>query len=340
MMTQHPLSPVRSLVVGAVCAAAAACAAVLVAGCTMEMDGRAIKAADAPPAGVEVALLDPGNYPKKPGRALGKVPSEAAGRNIEAQRMANNVVAPWEVDATLLAPVANTTTVLPKAENIAAILADPVPATAAAHNYLLGFSTERSSVRPTPPERAKILLNMVLRFASPQDAAAAAGDMAAQDQSASFRTTPANPIAIPRYPATLATVTNIDNGFDVEAFTAHGPYVFYQFAGSKESADIAAQLVTDTLDMQGPLIDRFMPTPADQFATLPLDPTGLLARTVPTPTATINQVAVYEPRAALNYAADPRRAQDMFHSAGVQHISVNRTTVYQAIDATGAARAF
>ncbi|WP_457920289.1 DUF7373 family lipoprotein, partial [Mycolicibacterium insubricum] len=45
----------------------------------------------------------------------------------------------------------------------------------------------------------------------------------------------------------------------------------------KRAPAASAELVAAILDRQGPLIDTFAPTPFDQLAALPVDPTGLWA---------------------------------------------------------------
>ena len=67
----------------------------------------------------------------------------------------------------------------------------------------------------------------------------------------------------------------------VRAFTAHGPYVFMQLAQAVDGLDPAVGLVAKTIDKQAPTIDQFRATDPSEFADISLDPTGLLARTLP-----------------------------------------------------------
>ncbi len=321
--------------------AAAAMVVALLAGCTSVVTGVAVRAPGPESPGVDVALLDPGNYPRRPGKPLGKVADENAGRLVEAYRMANNVVGPWEVDSSLVVPVMRNTRVLTSVDSLTNLMGPDLKAVAASHTFVVGFTTMRESPPPPgqPPgsgENAKTICNAVLRFASPEDAAATATEMAAKDASMPHPDTMSSPLPIPNHPDALANKLNNPGVFEADLFTARGPYVLFQDLGTKESADALIAMITRLLDLQVPLIDRFQATPSDQFANLPADPTGLLARTVST---NVHEGTVLEPHAALHFRPNPVASQQMFTSSGVQRVAVYRTSVYEAIDPTGADRA-
>jgi hypothetical protein len=314
-----------------------AAATLLLSGCTVAHHGSAIKDPHDDPNAANVAILDHGSYPTRPAAPLGTVPDNLGGRNVEGQRMATNVALPNQVSPELTDPFPQLTTVVYRPENLGVILADSIAAAAGAHHYITGFNSERSGRIGSAPPR--LLGNAVFRFATPEDATAAAVAMAAAPDEQAVRTySPATPIAIPRYPGTQAWVYGVDGGFDVSAYTAHGPYVLYQYAGSKATPDIAAALVADALDVQAPLIDAFTATPLDKLAALPLDPTGLLARTVPAQRPTANEFAVYAPHAALQFEPNLVAAQQLYDTLGIDAVAVNRTWVYQTKDADTAHR--
>lgn len=328
-------------------AAAAVCVATLIAltaGCTTVVAGNAGKAGGPSPPAADVALLNPGNYPRRPRPPLGNAANADAGRLVEAHRMANNVIGPWEVNPSLVNGLLEQvhTTALPDAASLAVLFPDLQPI-AAAHHFLLGFSSGRSSALPSPgqpvPKTFSVLDVAVLRFATADDATAAATEMAAKNLTLSRDGVTATVLPIPRYPATAANVAAVRQGFEAESFTAHGSFVIYLYTGSKDSPSAVVDMITKTLDLQQPLIDHFQTTPADQFASLPLDPTGLLARTVPSADPNVNEAAVYEPHAALHFSATPTASLAMFNQAGVQLMSADRTTVVQAVDPPGASKA-
>lgn len=321
---------------------------VLGSGCSSVVTGNAVKSGGPGPAAATVALLDPGNYPRRPRPPLGNVADEAAGRRVEAQRMADMVTGPWQVDAALISPtnaeIAPTTAIPDPGRLSVLVRGETIATIATAHHFVTAFVSGRAT--PPPPkgqsgaDNPKILDNGVFRFPSQQEAADAAAAMGAADLGT---VRPggvwATRLPIPRYPNTVADVAALSGGFEAESFTAHGPYVFFQFAGSKESAAAAAAMIAKTLDLQGPSADHFQATPLDQLATLPLDPTSLLARTVPATDPSINQAAVYPPHASLHFRSDPVVSQAMYDDAGIARVAADRATVYEAVDTTGAQRA-
>jgi hypothetical protein len=310
----------------------------LVAGCTAVKTGRAIKDPRDDPGTVSRALLDPGNYPTVPAPPLGLARSITQGAIVEAQRMGGNVVLPDAVDPALTKAYGERIGVLLKPSQIATVLPAPMIDIAAAHRFVLGFTTERATEGLDLAGQPRILLNVVLRFPDPTEAAAVAAEMSACSLTA-FPENRNTAIGIPGHPETVADSYLVDGGYDVNAFSAHGPYVLYQFTGSKESTAVAVGLAAKTLDLQIPLIDQFTATATDQLGTVPIDPSGLLARTVPLKDPTIDESTVYAPRGALHFEPNIGAAASWYGTAGIAAVAVNRAWVYQARDPQSAAAA-
>lgn len=154
-------------------------------------------------------------------------------------------------------------------------------------------------------------------------------------------TEPEQPVAISGHPDTSATLLTFQEGAqtvrELSAFTAHGPYVLLQVARCAPAPNCQARLAARTLDLQLPLIDTFKPT-AGQFSSLPLDPTGLLARTLPLPAdqTTSTSGAIYPLAGALHLEENPVQTGPLLTAAGVDDVSVNLTTVYQGTDPAAA----
>jgi hypothetical protein len=304
-------------------------------GCTHVHQGAAIKEPHDDPTKVNIVVLDHGSYPDQPQPPLGTVRSELGGSEVEAQRMATNVALPTQVSPELTDPFPQFTGVITRGQGLRDLVSNEVATAAEANHYITGFNTERAGVIGSAP--ARLLSSAVFRFPTPQDASAAAAAMSAAPDSALMReSAPATIVPIPAHPATLAWLYQVDGGFNISAYTAHGPYVFYQYAGSKATVDAAAALVGATVDVQGPLIDAFAATPVDKLTTLPVDPTGLLARTVPAKEASVNAVTVYTPHAALHFEPNLDAAQKMYTTLGIDAVAVYRTWVYQTKDAGAA----
>lgn len=316
-------------------------------GCATTIDGRAVSApAPAGADGVDVAVLDTGNYPTAPRPALGIAGNPVEGGLVESRRMATAVLGPWEADPSLFVYDQLATGVVKGPKTVNFFLGSPIGDGLAEHNFVAGFS----SARHNRGGSYQGVVNVVLRLASAGDATAAAAAMAANAASLTFafadKPVTTQPFAIPRHRETAAvTYRSHDPSsgaerFSVTAITAHGSYVLCQGADSAESAERAAQLVATTLELQQPLIDKFSPTPLDQLDQLPLDPDGLLAHTLPPAqdNATVED-GVYDQLGIRHFQADPIRTQALFKSVGLQQGSYTATArVYQTADAGAAGR--
>ncbi|ASL12318.1 hypothetical protein U8D42_27180 (plasmid) [Mycobacterium europaeum] len=328
---------------------AVAAAAITVA-CSTTIAGSAIKApGEASSDGVDLALLDVGNFPTAPRPPIGVASDALQGGWAEGRRLASAVVGPWEVDPDLIDFAQMESGVVKDTDAVNSLLGAPLGEALNGHHLLAGFS----SARHTDKGAYKDLLNMVLELASPADATAAIADMAAKGASLTMpfdtKPVPTQPVSIPRYPATTAlsytwTAHYPEPGgprFTVTALSAHGQYVLAQAATSADNADRAAQLIATTLDVQQPLVDQFKPTPPDQMAQLPLDPDGLMARTV-APRQENESISdgVYDAHGALHLAPDdPVHLAALFKSAAVQQVAwVVETRIYQTPDSGSAAR--
>jgi hypothetical protein len=312
--------------------------ALLSAACSTAVDGSAVKESGARSAPtIDISKLDVGPYPTEPGQPLGVTGDPLRGVLVEAQRMADNVIGPWEVDAAVTGWFGFGATVLQTAEALAQIGPEPFAAAAGRHNFVNGFVSARTA------EGQKILLNAVLRFADPGAAAAAAtefGDIAATTGEGVQRA------QIPGHPdAQAASYTQIEGSTGkrwsaVRAFTPHGQYVFMQLAQAVDGMDQAVGLVAKTIDAQGPAIDKFRATDPSEFADISLDPTGLLARTLPVPEkeATTIQNTTYEQRGALQFQSDPARSAKLFTETGTDLVAMAKTNVYQTKDSASAAK--
>jgi hypothetical protein len=319
-------------------AAALATAAALLTSCSTAIDGSPVKAAGGPPPGsVDIALLDVGNYPTRPSAPLGTAGTPEIGNIVEGQRMANYVTGPWEVDPSLIGSYADSAVVLKNAGALDFILPEALAAVGFRHNFVAGFYTARDATD------GKMLRNAVLRFPDPPAAAAAATEFGATAATEAVLTPPVTPAPIPGHPeaASFSHTAERDQNVGltvVRAFTARGPYVLVQTAEATDGLETAAGLIAKTLDLQGQLIDQFNPTDPAKLAELPIDPTGLLARTLPIniDDASVTQRTVYEPRGALQLQTDPVRSAALFDKTGMIRQSNAATTVYEARDAQGA----
>lgn len=278
---------------------------------------------------------DVGGYPTTPSAPLGLAGTPEAGARVEAQRLASFVVGPWEVDPTLTKAFDNSADVVDGPESLHSELPPELAEVGVRHNVIDGFTSGRAAADTE-------LRITVLRFADPQTAGIAAADFA---DAAAHLVQPAGPVtpaAVPGHPETPAvSYPFVDAGRAttlVRSFTAHGPYVIAQRAGAARGADEAAALIAAALDRQIPLLDQFGATPPALLATQPLDPTGLLASTLPIPPAEVtpDMPGVYDARATLHFEDNPAATAALFADAGVTNWVNGLVSFYETRDGQSA----
>jgi hypothetical protein len=289
-----------------------------------------------PPAIVSPALLNAGPYPTAARPPLGAAGDPAVGAIVDAQQMADYVVGPWQVDEKLITPYLSSFYVVSSPKALLELGPEAVAAAAGQHGLVNGFVSARQIT-----DKAA-LVNAVLRFPDPAAAAAAATAMGDAATKQPIKGATPTVTAIPGHPEAVAstypfTPQGTDQGrATVRAFTAHGPYVLMQFAQSVDGLEAATALVAKAIDAQGPEIDQFKAADAGALAAVPLDPTGLLARTLPATSGTAAKNAVYGTRGAMHFQSDPIASATLFKDTGVTDVAMGKTNVYQAKDAQAA----
>lgn len=328
----------RSRQIGAL----AACALMVVA-CGKTGDTAATSAsaetntttAQAPPAPVvSPALLDAGKYPTKPRPPLGLSGNVSVGATVDSQRMADFVVGPWEADDKLVNPYLSSFYVINTPDVLLQLGPESISAAAGQRGLLGGFASARQETDKTA------MVNAVLRFADPATAAAASAEMGAASAKQPIKGITPTAVSIPGHPDAVASTypfTPQGSGqvwATVRSFTPHGPYVLMQFAQAIGGLETATGLVAKVIEAQSPRIDQFTPT-AD-LAAVPLDPTGLLARTLPSGSAGTSRNTVYDTHGAEHFQSNPIGSERLFSDAGVSEVAMGSTNVYQAKDEVSA----
>jgi hypothetical protein len=311
----------------------------IVIGCSSTTSGVGVKTPVSSTSPVNASMLDPGRFPTTPQPQAGAAGSDQAGRLAEGHRMANYTIGPWQVDPALSAHLAGDVAVLDAYEQLSHVVWPWVVGAALQQPFLVGFTSER---RNATGSQRKQLRNAVLRFADDRSASTVAQGI--YDKSMHFPrveditpvvTEPEQSIPIPGHPDAHGALITYQQGADrlqeLDVATAHGPFVLVQVIQCAAAPDCPAQLAARTLDLQLPLIDTFVPTPAGQFGTVPLDPSGLVARTLPMPPgeATSTTGAAYKPAGALHFENDPATIGPALADAKVDEVSINRATIYQ-----------
>lgn len=282
--------------------------------------------------------LDVGKYPTTPRPALGLAGDAPAGIVADAQHMADFIVGAWDVDPEMVNPYLSSTYLVTAPVMLEQLGPAGIAAAAEQRGMVSGFVSARQATGKS------ILMNGVLRFPDPAAATAAAGEMSQAAAQQPIQGATPTPTAIPGQPdAVASTYPFTPHGTDrawaaIRSFTPHGPYVLMQVAQSIDGLEPAAALVAETIELQRPLIDQFTPAPIDKLADVPLDPTGLLVRTIPAEvgTAPATKNAAYGPRGAVHFQSNPVGSATLFEDAGVTVVAMGETNVYEARDAPSA----
>lgn len=231
--------------------------------------------APAPPPGV-------GNFQWQP-RTLGHATTLLQARTREAQRLADFVVVPDEVDPDYVIDSAQNDRRNPVVldrrgmdDIVANDTFDDV-----ARELVAGWIVDRLSA-PDENHDYQRLSIAVLEFPDTATASAVATRLEHDD----FTYHRDNePVRLERHPETAAH--RRPQVPSIGSWTSHRQFVVFVKAGDdRATPDPAARsaelgrTIERTLDLQVPLLDRFTPTPAAELATIDLDPDGMLGRTL------------------------------------------------------------
>ncbi|MFI5505997.1 hypothetical protein ACIA48_00900 [Mycobacterium sp. NPDC051804] len=327
-------------------ALAALTIALLLTACGSTVDGTATQAT-APT--VDPSALDPGSYPTTPRAPLGQAGNDQVGRLIEGRRMASYVVGPWQADPTMTRIGSAPAKVLEQRNQISQVIWPSMLTRFPSLPLIVGFVSERTS---STPGDTTLVRNAVLQYPFPETAASVAKGLAegalniavVEQADGPVPTEPVRAVQIPGHPGISGALMARPEGtkivHELTVVSARGPHVLIQviqYGTPEREIELAGRI----LDLQVPLIDTFVPTEPAPLASLPQDPTGLLARTVPLKSGQGDSMsnADYDPAGALQLEDNPIQAAAAMKDAGVDTVAVSETTLYQARD-DGAAQQF
>ncbi|MBF6297594.1 hypothetical protein IU459_08555 [Nocardia amamiensis] len=287
---------------------------------------------------VDLAQLDVGNYATTP-RELGTVKNPDQARMVEAERLANFVPAPSDIDPAFVHANPSISKIFIEPKNALGRIMDVSRFAEAAPDFVAGFLSNAGSA---PDNRGTDLVNAVLVFPDEQKAAAAAAALERVDFEANERNAP---VQIPKYPAAHAHWQPQEQS--IGSWFATGKFVVYTwiydylkiFLEKVELSELLT-LVEKSLDTVVASISRFTPTPVDQLMTLPIDMDRMLDRTLPRPRedSWIDPPGAYTGQGALHFTTDSAEDRRRIEAAGVDRFATDGTDVFRARDAAAAAR--
>ncbi|MFI9506401.1 hypothetical protein [Nocardia sp. NPDC052566] len=285
---------------------------------------------------VDLAQLDVGGFATQP-RPLGKVHNQDQARVVEAERLANFVPLPAEIDPRFVerSPFVGAVFLDPRS-SLGKIMAVDRFAEVAP-DFVAGFTSTASTERDN---MGIDLLNSILIFPDEQKATAAAEALERADFEAGATN---EPVTIPKYPAAHAHWQPTKQS--IGSFFATGRYVIYTwiydymkiFLAKVDQPTLTA-LVEKSLDKIVPAIAKFPGTPVDKLMDAELDRDGMLARNLQRPSddSFTEPPGAYDAKVAALVTTPYDKVRKAIDEYGADKISLDAVQVWRARDAESA----
>ncbi len=305
--------------------------AAVLGGCGSEVTGTPVRV------GPDLTTLDVGNYRTAP-EEIGHATSDRQARTREAQRLADYVALPFEADPSYVedAWFVRPHVVLDRKALGSLVINDTFDEVA--EDLVAGW-VNAWSTGGAPEDKRRTMNIAVLMF---PDAATAARVGPALEHDDFTYNRDNEPVTISKYPSTTAhwrpTVSSIGS------WTVHDRYVvFIKVVDDTAPPDLPALTaqVEKMLDVQIPLLDQFEPTPVEELRRIPLDPQGLLGRTLPSSPDSPNRAepdGLYTGRGVLSLLQASPEDLDILREYHVDLVSFGDAVVFRTRSATDAER--
>ncbi|MEU8896898.1 hypothetical protein [Nocardia sp. NPDC048505] len=306
-------------------------AAALIAGavaCGSEVPGTAVRLQP------DLSKIDVGNYQSKP-RHIGNAKNEKQARAREAQRLADFVLLPYEADPAYVEDSwgLRSHIVLNRKTLGNLVINDTFDEVAQA---LVSGWVNAWSTAPNGEDKRRTANIAVLMF---PDAATAQEVGPALEHDDFTYNRENQPVAIARPGTTAHWRPGVSS---IGSWTVHDRYVvFVKVTDDTTAPDLPALIghVERMVDAQLPLLDKFQPTPAAELLRVPLDPPGVLGRTLPSNPEFPNRAepdGFYTGRGAMTLfaRADPNTLPTLTDSE-IEFVSFGDAVVFRGRTAKG-----
>ncbi|WP_433523110.1 DUF7373 family lipoprotein [Nocardia pseudovaccinii] len=277
--------------------------------------------------------LKTGAYTAEPTAYAPDITSIPDLRLIEARRMLNYLVHPFEIDSEI--SVTANQTLMANADSMISEKSFPelYRPVATDNNLLAGVYV--SGTNGNLRSRKKLIIS-VLRF--PTDAA---GRAAADQFDQLTNSSPGrHPVAIPGHSDARASSPDDKT---VTSFVAHGPYVIVANAALPQpNQTMVANNIGKAIDLQITRLDQQKPVPLDDLLDLPTDPDNIMRRALPEapdfsdPFIGKSDFGYFEPSGELHFERNPIELQKAFDQSGVDLVGRRGAILYRARDLSGA----
>ncbi|WP_063039104.1 DUF7373 family lipoprotein [Nocardia pseudovaccinii] len=298
-------------------------------GCGTEVPGTATRVQ------TDVSKLDVGNYQTKP-RTIGNAKSDKQARAREAQRLADYVALPYEADPSYIEDVWSIRSHIVLNRKTLGNLVINDTFDEVAKDLTAGW-VNAWSTGGAPEDKRRTLNVAVLMFPDAQTATTV-GPMLEHDDFTYNRDN--QPVPITKHANTTAHWR--PDISSIGSWTVHDRYViFIKVVDDTSAPDLPAltSQVERMLDMQVPLLDKFHPTPANELSHIPLDPPGLLGRTIPSnPEQPLRGEpdGLYEGRGMLTLLNSKPTTMGTLEKGEVDLVSFGDAAVFRSKTAKGA----
>ncbi|MBF6099182.1 hypothetical protein IU510_13955 [Nocardia cyriacigeorgica] len=291
---------------------------------------------------VDLTQLDVGGYPTLP-RQLGAPKNKDVPRLVEAQRLANIMPLPVEIDPRFGYQGPGTRTfLLPGEAHLSPIhrwiseehFADD------AKGFISGFSATAQSTKASA--LATTLSSNVLIFTD----AAAATDAAAKLSRARFLRDdkgPVEPVKLDTFPA--AHVRWQPSQQTLASWLAQDEFVIVTIAYNAEALMLGesdlpglSALAEKAITATSTSLEKFEPTPADKLMENSIDPDGMRSISLARPVGDsfVNVPGTYDLHGSLHSPTDPVERKQELVDAGVDRVAHDAGELYRAADAESA----
>ncbi|MET8775656.1 hypothetical protein ABZV58_11590 [Nocardia sp. NPDC004654] len=286
---------------------------------------------------IDVSALDSGNYLSVP-RDAEAIRSDQTGAALEAVRIGEHVPLPVEIDGKYaFQRLVNTDRRLTPDTNSTPYSIDREELPALLQGYVTGW--EASAERRAVPAPGRSVEMRVLRFTDASHAEESAKRLAERQAT----NLPGEAVTIPGFPKARAKWSPSKKFLD--AWLTQDALLMYvhmddPLTEPPEAAPLvsfAQKAFTDILDA----LKSYSPSPLDRLGTLPLDPEGLLGRTLPledNQKRKYDQSVAMPAQAALHFERHPGSLRPAFADAEVDLVTYSGGRVYRTANADAAER--
>ncbi|MFI7671445.1 hypothetical protein [Nocardia sp. NPDC049526] len=240
------------------------------AGCGSQVTGQPVRVEP------DASKLDFGNYQTKP-RQVGNAKSDKQARAREAQRLADYVALPYEADPAYVEDAWGIAThiVLNRKTLGSLVINDTFDDVA---KDLVAGWVNAWRTGGAQQDKRRTLNVAVLMFPDAQTASAVGPTLEHDDFTYNADNQPVSISKPNTYAHWRPDISSVGS------WTVHDRYIVYiKVVDDTSAPDLPAltSQVEKMLGVQLPLLDKFQPTPAGELSRIPLDPQGLLGRTIP-----------------------------------------------------------